>query len=196
MFGRFAFVLVLTAAAATAELRSGDIIFHTSQSSQSRAVQLAMKSPYSHMGLVLYRRDKPYVFEASKTVRYTPLKEWIARGVGGKYVVKRLRDDSSIDGTTVEKFLRLAAEYEGKPYDLYFEWSDDRIYCSELVWKIYSRALSIEIGEFKTFREFDFSHPHVRAKLQERFGAAVPLDEKVMSPAAMFSSPLLTIVRN
>src|SRR5437867_163185 len=27
------------------------------------------------------------------------------------------------------------------PYDLTFEWSDDKIYCSELVWKVYERAL-------------------------------------------------------
>ena len=32
-----------------------------------------------------------------------------------------------------------------KDYDLYFEWSDDKIYCSELVWKIYKNGADIEL---------------------------------------------------
>ena len=38
-------------------------------------------------------------------------------------------------------------QLEGKHYDFWFEWSDERIYCSELVWKIYRRGLGIELGE-------------------------------------------------
>ncbi|HRG10273.1 MAG TPA: peptidoglycan peptidase, partial [Cyclobacteriaceae bacterium] len=33
-------------------LKSGDIIFQTSQSSQSKAIQLATRSEYSHMGII------------------------------------------------------------------------------------------------------------------------------------------------
>lgn len=32
------------------ELRIGDLIFHTSRSNQSRAIQIATNSKYSHMG--------------------------------------------------------------------------------------------------------------------------------------------------
>lgn len=48
-------------ARADAALRDGDIIFHTSRSAQSDAIQRATKSPYSHVGLVLYRDRKPFV---------------------------------------------------------------------------------------------------------------------------------------
>ena len=34
------------------QLRDGDLIFHTSQSAQSRAIQLATHSSYSHCGIV------------------------------------------------------------------------------------------------------------------------------------------------
>jgi hypothetical protein len=34
----------------------------------------------------------------------------------------------------------------------------------------------------------------VRAKLQERYGQHVPLDEPVISPQAIFESPLLVTV--
>jgi hypothetical protein len=63
------------------EVRDGDLIFQTSKSSQSLAIQRATGSPYSHMGLIFNRDGKPYVFEAVATVRFTPLDQWIARGV-------------------------------------------------------------------------------------------------------------------
>ena len=85
--------------------------------------------------------------------------------------------------------MREAADsYEGKPYDLYFEWSDARIYCSELVWKMYRDAMGIEIGGLQKLREFDLADPAVKAKMRERYGTNVPLDEPVISPAAMFES--------
>src|SRR5687767_9722230 len=72
-------------------VRDGDVIFQTSQSSQSVAIQRATHSPYSHMGIIFVRAGQPYVLEASATVRYTPLSEWIARGKDSNYVLKRLR---------------------------------------------------------------------------------------------------------
>ena len=38
--------------------RSGDIIFHTSRSAQSVAIQKATGSPYSHMGIVYVNAGK------------------------------------------------------------------------------------------------------------------------------------------
>jgi hypothetical protein len=40
--------------------------------------------------------------------------------------------------------------------------------------------------------EFDFSHPLVKAKMMERFGDNIPIDEWVITPEAMFQSGLLT----
>ena len=39
------------------------------------------------------------------------------------------------------------------------------------------------------------SDPVVKAKMRERFGSRVPLDEPVISPAAMYDSALLETVR-
>jgi uncharacterized protein YycO len=176
----------LGANAAQPPLRDGDIIFHTSRSAQSQAIQRATHSPYSHVGLVFHRDGKPFVFEAIATVRYTPLAQWTARGTGGDYVVKRLKTSLT---TTQVKQLRAAAErHAGKPYDLYFEWSDGRIYCSELVWKAYHEALGVELGARQKLREFDLADPVVKAKMRERYGEQVPMDEPVISPAALFES--------
>jgi hypothetical protein len=145
------------------------------------------------MGVIFHRDGKPYVFEAIATVRYTPLDKWIARGEKGHFVVKRLA--SGLTKEQAAKLRRAAGVYEGKPYDLYFEWSDDRIYCSELVWKMYQRALGMELGGRQKLKEFDLTDPAVRAKMRERYGDKVPMMEPVISPAAMFSARELVTVK-
>ncbi len=94
--------------------QQGDIIFHTSRSSQSIAIQKATGSVYSHMGIILLRDGKPYVYEAAKTVRFTPLKQWIARGTGNHYVVKRLKNQLS--ASQQQALYREAIRYQSRPY--------------------------------------------------------------------------------
>ena len=150
---------------------AGDLIFHTSKSRQSEALQLATNSPYSHMGVVFLRDGEPTVLEAVGPVRYTPFDEWVERGLDGRYVVKRLRDSQDLLTPEAVGNLQIAGEqYMGAAYDIYFEWSDDRIYCSELAWKAYKEVLNLEIGSLETFGEFDLSNPLVQAALKERFG--------------------------
>jgi hypothetical protein len=95
-------------------------------------------------------------------VKLTPLDAWIARGEGRHFVVKRLRNADRV--LTPENLKRLESEgkkFEGKPYDLYFEWSDDKIYCSELVWKLYQRTLEVELGKVQRLGDFDLTDPVV-----------------------------------
>jgi hypothetical protein len=192
-------ILLLTHAAislaAQPALQDGDLIFQTSLSAQSLAVQRATRSRYSHMGIILMRNGKPHVFEAIATVRYTPVEQWIARGQGRHYVVKRLKNASTaLTSAVVNKILTDARRFEGRPYDLTFEWSDDRIYCSELVWKLYDNTLHLHIGELQKIKEFNLDDPIVRSKLKERYGTHIPQDEPAISPDAMFKSSLLTTV--
>ncbi len=177
------------------QLRDGDIIFHTSQSAQSIAIQKATHSRYSHMGIIFFRDGSPYVYEAINTVRYTPLKKWIARGDGGHYVVKRLREaDRILTTQAVGKLRQAARQFQGRPYDLTFEWSDNRIYCSELVWKIYDRGVGVHIGRLQKLRDFDLSDATVKAKMKERYGNDIPMEEAVISPGEMFSFEGLKVV--
>jgi hypothetical protein len=185
----------MTSRAEMPAVLDGDLIFHTSRSAQSAAIQRATHSAYSHMGVVFIRRGKPFVFEAVSTVRFTPLEAWVARGNGGHFVLKRLRDSKSLlDRTGVEKLTAVAQTFRGRRYDLTFEWSDERIYCSELAWKLYDRALGVRIGALQKLRDFDLQDPVVRKKLRERYGSRLPLDEPVISPSSMFDSDLLVTV--
>lgn len=114
------------------------------------------------------------------------------------YVVRRLKDaDRLLTETAIKKLRREARRLQGKPYDLTFEWSDDRIYCSELVWKIYDRAMSVRIGRLQKLREFDLSDPAVKQKMKERYGSKAPMEEPVISPGEMFEAAnLVTVVQN
>jgi hypothetical protein len=178
------------------EIRNGDLIFQTSLSGQSKAIQLATNSKYSHCGIIYSEDGQFYVFEAVQPVKSTLLDKWIARGENGHYVIKRLKDANKV--LTSENLLKMKQEGErfyGKNYDLTFEWSDDRIYCSELIWKVYQRATGIEIGKLEKLGDFDLTDASVKGKMKERYGDNIPMNELVISPKAIFDSELLVIVR-
>jgi len=177
------------------EYKEGDIIFQSSMSGQSRAIQLATGSKYSHIGILFKEKGQWLVYEAVQPVCATPINQWIKRGDNNHYVVKRLsKVDSLLTIDIIDKMRSTAKNYIGKNYDIYFEWSDENIYCSELVWKIYKQATNLEIGKLQALKEFDFSHPIVQATAKERYGSRIPEDEMAISPGEMFNSELLELV--
>lgn len=176
-------------------IQNGDIIFHTSKSEQSQAIQLATGSKYSHMGIIYEDQGKYFVYEAVQPVKLTPLAEWKKRGENGHYVIKRLKNaEEVLSPAVLSNMKKVGEQYLGKSYDVYFNWSDEKIYCSELVWKIYKEAAGIEIGTLENLSDFDLSSDYVQSIMKERYGNNIPLDEKVISPAAMFNSSLLVTV--
>jgi len=179
------------------DLQDGDIIFQTSSSPLSLAIQLATKSKYSHCGIIFKDKGNWYVYEAVQPVSITLLDQWIAHGDGGKFVIKRLANaKQALTSSAINKMKQAGKQFMGKDYDGTFEWNDDRIYCSELVWKIYKTGAGIEVGKLKKLKDFDLSSPQVKAKLKEHYGNNIPLDEPVISPVAIFDSPLLVTVKS
>lgn len=178
--------------AGAVELRDGDIVFQQSKSSQSAAVAAATHSRYTHMGMIRLRDGKPVVVEAVQPVKETPYAAWVARGVGKHVVVKRFSEPLTDD--SLKRMHAIEDSFLGKAYDLAFAWDDERIYCSELVWKVYDRGAGVQLGTVQKLRDFDLTHAAVRAKLAERYGAAIPLDEDVISPQAIFEDPRLVVI--
>jgi hypothetical protein len=176
-------------------LRQGDLIFQTSRSGQSLPIQLATRSPWSHCGIVYIRNGKPYVYEAAGKVKLSPFQRFIRKGEAGKFEVKRLKDaDSVLTPEALRKMKAAGDAFDGKPYDSFFGWADDRIYCSELMYKIYRNALGIEIGATRKLKDFDLSHPLVAKALKERYKGVLPLEEPVIAPADMHGDPRLVTV--
>jgi len=188
----FLLLNLLTSSAKDLEVEDGDIIFQRSQSRQAKAIAAATQSDYTHMGIIFFDNNQPFVYEAIQPVVRTPLQSWIQRGVGHHYVVKRLRDTSKVNFPKLKKEVRRNL---GKDYDWLFEWSDDRIYCSELVWKAYQKTAGIKIGTLGKLRDFQLDHPSVRQIMRERYGKKIPLEMQVIAPSVMFDSSELITVR-
>jgi len=179
------------------ELRDGDLIFQTSLSAQSKAIQLATHSEYSHCGIIFKQQENYIVLEAVEPVKQTPLDKWIARGKGGHFVIRRLKNAGQVlTPSALQNMKQISEGFVGKSYDLYFSWSDDKIYCSELIWKIYQRATGLEIGKLQKLGDFDLSDERVKQKLAERYGDNIPLNDTVISPVSIFNSELLTTVKS
>ena len=103
------------------KFQEGDIILQTSESEQCEAVRIATDSKFSHCGIIFYKDNKLYVLEAVQPVKMTPIKSWIQHGKEGKYLVRRLKDNSVIKQECVKnKMMAYGQKQLNKDYDLYF----------------------------------------------------------------------------
>jgi uncharacterized protein YycO len=176
----------------TTEYLEGDIIFQSSQSNQCKAVKLATHSEYSHVGMITFINGKSFVLEAVEPVRTTGLATWIAHGTGSHYTVMRLKNRTAeIANSEISVAQALAKKMLGIHYDLYFNWSDDQLYCSELIWKIYKRGYGVELCSLRKMKDFDLTSPEVKAIMKQRYGNNPPLEEDVVAPSDLSNSALL-----
>jgi len=181
------------------ELQEGDIIFQSTNSRQCDAVKMVTKSDWSHCGLIFNRTNKKgdwWVLEAVQPVRWTKLRNFIARGTGGHYEIKRIKDNSIADSIG-DQLQAEAEQHLGKNYDALFAWDNENIYCSELVWKTYKNVLAMEVGKTQQLKDFDLSHPSVNAIAVERYGENIPWEETVISPQAIYENVnLISVIKH
>lgn len=103
----------------------------------------------------------------------------------GSYVgiTAALRED-------VTALVREGDRLEGTPYDARFEWGSRRVYCSELVFLVFERALDVELVVPQRFEELVLT-PAARRLAQRRMGRLPRPDEQVVTPAGLAASELL-----
>ncbi len=175
---------------------TGDIIFQTSKSSQSKAIQLATNSNFSHVGVVFLSKSDTMVLEAVQPVKYTRFRDFINRGENAEYTLMRLKDRSPISLEKQSEMHIIGDQYVGMDYDWLFEWTDDKLYCSELVYKLYSNVLNIELCDPRPLKDYSLNAELVQQKLAERYGKKLPLDELMVSPEDLFQSEYLIEVKD
>ncbi|WP_241547995.1 YiiX family permuted papain-like enzyme [Leptospira stimsonii] len=176
-------------------LKEGDLIFQETLSEQGKAIKIATKSRYTHVGIVFKYKGKLKVLEAVEPVRITEIDTFISRGKNKHFVIKRLANSEMILNEEKIKLMKsIGDQYLGKHYDIYFNWSDEKIYCTELAWKIYKKALNIELTEDKRLKDFDLNNSTVEYLMKKRYGKNIPLNDFVVSPADMFSSKKLETI--
>jgi len=185
------FVLLLFFQGNAQKFKDGDIIFQSSYSQQSAAIEEATNSPYSHCGIIFYENGIPYVYEAVQPVGKRTLESWIESGVNEKYVVKRLKDSTIIGTNERAEMKKFVLNQFGKNYDGVFNWSDKEMYCSELVYKCYLNACQIKLTTPLPLRDFNIDGPIVRKVMKQRYGNEIPYNELMVSPDQLFKSSKL-----
>jgi hypothetical protein len=197
----FAFLItIFVVAQARAEslssiVRAGDIVFQESKSRLSAPIQAATGSRMTHTGIVFFKKGKPFVFEAVGPVRYTELTAWVKRGVGGHVVVKRLKDaDTWLSPGNLKRMRSSAKRLQGRPYDIKFEWSEEAIYCSELVFKVFLEGAGLVLGEIERIGDLELDSAAVQALIDRHRGGELDRSEPIITPVSIFKDPrLLTL---
>lgn len=167
------------------DFRNGDIILHTSKSNQSKMIQEITGSKYSHVGIIYIKDGKTYVMEAVQPIKLTPIDEFIKRGVNSKYTV--LRYTEKLSDNQMNRMYNYASKQLGKRYDLKFQWSDESMYCSELIFKIYDNA-GIVLCDINKFKDYDLSSSNTQKMIKSRYNTDINLNERVVTPVDLYNS--------
>lgn len=175
-------------------LQAGDLVFHTSSSAQSVAIARATGSPLTHVGVVLEHEGRLQVFEAVQPVGWAELDGFRARGRDEQ--VWRLADAHTVlTPAVLARMGELADGWAGRDYDVGFAWSDEQLYCSEAVYKLYERGAGIRLGTVHTLADYHLDDPVVARAMHERWGAAPPLGERMIAPVDLTLDERLVRVR-
>jgi hypothetical protein len=187
------------------QLRTGDLVFQSSTSGQSAAVLAATGHPYTHMGIVRMTENGPVVLEAWSEVRETPLEIWIGQGDGRRITVLR---DARLDAGQAESMVGVAREYLGRPYDIFFLFGNEGIYCSELPWLAY-QSIGLPLGEVQRFGELNVADAAVRQLIEDRWQGdpvcaeqastakeclSFLLEREMITPAAVAADPNMQVI--
>jgi len=159
----------------------GDVIFQSLPDSKlTRAIEGATGSPYSHAGMVIKKNGFWYVREAVGPVMDTRLYLWIVRGRRAHFAVFRLKEQYK---KNIPKFINESEKYLGRPYDIYFELDDEKIYCSELIYKSFKDATQENLGDLVKFKELNWK-PHIGI-IKSIEPEEVPYERKMITPGEL-----------
>lgn len=171
------------------DFKDGDIVFQHIPSYLCSVIADVTDSQYSHCGIVVLKNGQPYVLEAIGPVRYTPIKAWINRGAGGKFTQVRPKNLSK---KQIMKSIQEAQKLLGRPYDIQYELDEEKIYCSELVYKAFLRGCNIKIGEKETLGSLNWE-PHEKFIRYLAHGE-LPLNRVMVTPESLVRSRKVELI--
>lgn len=175
-------------------LEDGDLLLQRSTSAQSVAIAEASGSPLTHVGLYFERDGAPWVIEAVGPVRWIELTDWVAQGENSWFVVARHEGVAALSDDALARVRAEAESFLGTPYDRLFEWSDDVIYCSELVYKAFERGVGLEVGVVTTVGELELEGDAVQGLIRQRLEHDPNLEEPIVTPGSIVDDPDVEVV--
>lgn len=159
------------------EPQVGDIYFQSLlPSALVEAIEGVTESPYSHCGILNQVDGKWVIHEAIGPVRAVPLTTWIMQGVAQDYDVYRLKPEYR---DRIEELLAATEPYMGRPYDIQYDFDDEKIYCSELIFKAFRSVYGEDLGKVVTLGELNWK-PH--EAFIRHIDPSLPLQRKMITP--------------
>lgn len=146
-------------------MKTGDLVFQTTNDSQSGAILVSTLSPYTHTGIIKNEDGKVIVIEAVGPVEETPFADWIEHGILNRIAIYR---DPTLTEEQAKAIVAAAESFAGKPYDIFFSFNNDAIYCSELPYLAF-KAAGIPIGTIQKIAELNFDNALVRKLISRRW---------------------------
>lgn len=191
------FLLISSFAWSACPLKDGDVVFIKSQTEQAKLLRLTTGSEWSHVGMAFKKPAGWEIIEAVQPVRWTSLYSFIRRS--NRLAFEVFRSNQNFDAKKVKSY---AEEQLGKDYDLIFAWDQDRWYCSELVWKAYKKASSVELGYLELIGDLkNIDQAEIRNEAKKRFSQyGLTYDHEkwketpVITPVQMMKSSNLDLV--
>jgi hypothetical protein len=171
--------------------RDGDMVFQESLGDLAGRISRVTESPFNHCGMVVIEGDGIFVLEAAGHVELTPLDRWVKSGAGRKFALARVKNLSEDDARRV---VEAGKHFLGRPYDSLYQWDDEKIYCSELVFKAFKNGAGLEPGTLRAIRDFRWQVEE--DFLRRHYGGKIPLDMQVAAPVDVFRSPLVEVIYN
>lgn len=167
--------------------KNGDLIFQSlPQNDLVLAIEGISESPYSHCGIVVYKNSSWMVLEAIGHVKYTPLYEWVQRGRKEAFSVYRLKGNKDL-----KPFIAEAAKFLGKPYDSRYRLDDEKIYCSELIYKSYVKSNKVKLGKLKALGDMPWEA--YKKTIRKYENGPPPLERLMITPKNLSLAPELEL---
>ncbi len=171
------------------DIKEGDFVFQHLPGELLSVIADVTESQYSHCGIIVKKDGQFYVLEAIGPVKFTPLNQWIHRGISSKITIVRLKEQYQ---SQVPKIIKSSYQYLNRPYDIQYEWDDEKIYCSELIYKSVREATGLKLAEFRKLKSMNW-RPH-ESYIRSITGGELPLDRMMITPEDLVQSDKVSIV--
>ena len=147
------------------------------------AIESVSGSPWSHCGILVKKNGEWMVAQALMDVHYTPLLEYLVQGRDLRVTAYRV---PNLTDTQRAKIQPGIARLLGKPYDIEYEPTDRKIYCSELIWKVYDRELGIWVGEWESLGSLNWKSAEAMIRVVGK--GAIPADMLMITPVGLIKT--------
>jgi hypothetical protein len=207
-------------------LKEGDLVFVQSHTENAAQITQVTGSRLTHCGIVFGSSEGWVVFEGAGQPEFRSLEKWQKEEADGHvepvYVHRLKNRDEILTADKLKSLRDEASKLHKTNYDFAFAWNNsyvenrgrrdevtkEYVYCSELLYKAFERALGLRLGTPHAIKDYYAGLPEqdadkIKAKLKDdpraqrcRNGNAFNPEDPAISPVEVFASELLEDVKN